>query len=82
MVEKIFGQIDTLVEILYSVDKDDIDKKFMELVEGLLQLIETENLAGNPEFNNILLELQNAYVKKDLVELADVLNYRLKPFVK
>lgn len=82
MVEQVLEKIDTLIEILYSVDKNDIDKNFMELIESLLQLVEVENLAGNLEFNQILMELQNAYVKKDLVELADVLSYRLKPFVE
>lgn len=82
MIGQVIDKIDNMVEILYSVDKNDIDKNFMELIESLLQLVEVENLAGNPEFNQILTELQNAYVKKDLVELADVLNYRLKPFVE
>lgn len=82
MIECVLEKIDNLVEILYSADKNDIDKNFMELIESLLQLVEEENLAGNLEFNQILLELQNAYVKKDLVDLADVLNYRLKPFIE
>ena len=82
MVEQVLNKIDNLVEILYSVDKNDIDKNFMELIESLLQLVEAENIAGNLEFNQILVELQNAYVKKDLVDLADVLNYRLKPFIE
>lgn len=82
MRKVIIEQIERIIEILYSVDKNDIDKNFMNLIESLLQLVEVENLVGNPEFNQILTELQNAYVKKDLVDLADVLNYRLKPFVE
>lgn len=82
MLELVLEKIDNLIEILYSVDKNGIDENFMELIEVLLQLVEAEKLTGNVEFNQILMELQNAYVKKDLVELADVLKYRLKLFLQ
>ena len=82
MKATILQQIEKLIEVIYSIDKNGIDKAFLELVDSLIPFMEEEGLAGDMEFNTILTELQNAYVKKDLVELADVLNYRLKLFVE
>lgn len=82
MRENILQQVDSIVEILYSVDKVGLDKAFVVLVESLFKLVEEENLINSVEFNQILVELESAYTKKDLVDLADVLLYKLKVFLE
>jgi CRISPR/Cas system-associated protein Csm6 len=82
MREECFAQIEKIVDILYSPDKVGVDEAFVELLDKLFVLIEKEGLAESAELNQILLELQNAYAKKDLVDLADVLLYRLKVYLE
>jgi hypothetical protein len=80
--EECFAQIEKIVDILYSPDKAGVDEAFVELIDKLFALIEKEGLAESLELNQILLNLQNAYAKKDLVDLADVLLYQLKVFLE
>lgn len=82
MREECFAQIEKIVDILYSPDKAGVDEAFVELIDKLFALIEKEGLAESLELNQILLNLQNAYAKKDLVDLADVLLYQLKVFLE
>lgn len=82
MRKAVLQQIDKLVIIIYSIDKAGLDKAFIDLIDMLMKLIEEESFADCIELNQILLELQNAYVKKDLVDLADVLQYSLKTFLE
>jgi hypothetical protein len=82
MREECFAQIEKIVDILYSPDKVGVDEAFVELIDKLFALIEKEGLAESLELNQILLDLQNAYAKKDLVDLADVLLYQLKVFLE
>ena len=80
MKEKVIQKIDDIVEIIYSIDKVNLDQAFVELIDCLVAYIDQEQLVNNVELNEILLNLQNSYSKKDLVELADVLLYQLKAF--
>ena len=82
MKKKVVEQIDNIVAIIYSIDKVNLDQAFVELIDCLVVYIEQEQLINDVELNEILLSLQNAYSKKDLVELADVLLYELKEFVE
>lgn len=82
MRESILQQIDKMIVIIYSIDKVGLDQAFVDLIDMLLKLIEEESFASCVELNQILLELQNAYMKKDLVDLADALQYSLKTFLE
>lgn len=80
MKEKVVQQIEYIVEVIYSIDKMNLDQAFVELIDRLVAYIDQKQLVNNVELNEILLNLQNSYNKKDLVELADVLLYQLKAF--
>ena len=82
MREVVLQQIGRIINIIYSIDKIALDEAFAVLIESLFKLVEEEIFISNGEFNQILVELEDAYTKKDLVDLADVLLYRLKPFLE
>lgn len=82
MRETVLQQIEDMVAIIYSIDKQGLDKAFVELIDNLLKLVDKEQLEGNEGFNQVLLNLQESYIKKDLVELADVLQYQLRLFLE
>lgn len=78
MKEEVLEQIDILVERIYSVDKPGLDEGFAALIRGLLALVDRIPAEAVTQLNEILLQLEAAYIKKDLVELADILIYELK----
>lgn len=82
MKEILLEEITHIIDIIYSADKVGLDTAFVELIDSLLRMVEEQGLTANMEFNKILIELQAAYIKKDLVDLADVLSYQLKPFIE
>lgn len=67
-------QLEKIVSIIYMPDKPNFETEFV----ALLDLIE-KNLSKISDVNRHMLSLQNAYVKKDYVDLADELLYELKP---
>lgn len=80
MKGEVLLQIDKIIEIIYSVDKVGIDNEFLVLIDMLVASVNEEQIAENSSLNTILLNLQEAYEKRDLVDLADVLLYQLKVF--
>lgn len=80
MRDEVLLQIDKIVDIIYSVDKVGIDDEFLSLIDVLALAVNQEQLSENSSLNAILLNLQEAYEKRDLVDLADVLLYQLKVF--
>ena len=67
--------IDEIVEVIYRLEIKEIEKKIVDLLDGL-ELHIKEN--PNKEWDEVVINLQNAYVKKDYVELADILLYDMK----
>lgn len=80
MKEKLLKQIEQMISVIYSVDKAKLDENFTELIDCLIKAIDEEYIPVNENFNDILIKIQMAYEKKDLVELADLLLYQLKEF--
>lgn len=80
MKDEVLLQIDKIIEIIYSVDKIGIDNAFLVLIDMLVAAVNEEQIAENSSLNVILSNLQEAYERRDLVDLADVLLYQLKIF--
>ena len=71
-------KIEELVEVIYRLEQNQIDKKFIELLNGL-----EEYIAMHQEYqwDSVLLEMQTAYANRNYVRFADLLLYELKPLV-
>ena len=76
MMEKISSQIDKLVNIIYTPDQKDFDREFIIF----LDLMDTYAVKqpANEQLMKMLVTLQQAYIKRDYVEVADVLLYEIK----
>lgn len=61
-------QIEKLVKIIYTPDKTDFEQEFVVLLDGI-----DRALQEGKEIAQYLNPLQEAYVKKDYIALADVL---------
>lgn len=72
MSSKISDQVKNVVEIIYTPDKNNFEQEFMKLLDILDGEIE-----DSTEMQKILLDIQEAYMKKDYVQLADILLYKL-----
>ena len=69
------NQIDCVVKMIYKMDQKEIDRSFVEMLDGLVQYI---NERSTDKINGVLLEIQEAYMKKDYICMADLLLYELK----
>lgn len=76
MMEEIGSQIVKLVNIIYTPDQKDFDKEFIVFLD-LMDVYLTKQ-AENEQLMKMLMTLQEAYIKKDYVEIADVLLYEIK----
>lgn len=79
MDDKLVIVIDDVVDAIYKLEIKKIDAKFVELLDGLDSFIR-EN--PDEKWDNVVIALQNAYIKKDYVEFADVLLYDIKPLIQ
>lgn len=61
-------QIEKLVKIIYTPDKTDFEQEFVVLLDGIEQALQE-----GKEIAQYLNPLQEAYVNKDYIALADVL---------
>ena len=57
------------------MDQKEIDRSFVEMLDGLAQYIDENSM---DRINGTLLEIQEAYMKKNYVCMADLLLYELK----
>lgn len=67
--------IDQVVKVIYQMDQKEIDRSFVEMLDGLAQYIDENSM---DRINGTLLEIQEAYMKKNYVCMADLLLYELK----
>lgn len=78
MKEELLKNIDNLVKSIYELSTKEIENGFIQLLDSIEPLVSAEMEIG---WNTLLINIQEAYVNKNYVELADVLLYKLKPFV-
>ncbi|MEE0347941.1 MAG: hypothetical protein UDS45_05035 [Lachnospiraceae bacterium] len=79
-MEKIIcQQIDDLVDSIYLLDVKKVDQQFIALLDQLDKYISQRT---DISWNEILLNIQEAYMHKNYVRLSDLLLYQLLPIVK
>lgn len=79
MFEGVLSAIDDLINEIYTIDQNQLDKKFVVFIDKLNGLIsELAAIDFQVDISEETLVLQNCYEKRDLVELADYLLYNLK----
>ena len=79
-MEKIIcQQIDDLVDSIYLLDVKKVDQQFIALLDQLDKYISKRT---DISWNEILLNIQEAYMHKNYVRLSDLLLYQLLPIVK
>lgn len=79
-MEKIIcQQIDDLVDSIYLLDVKKVDQQFIALLDQLGKYISQRT---DISWNEILLNIQEAYMHKNYVRLSDLLLYQLLPIVK
>lgn len=79
-MEKIIcQQIDDLVDSIYLLDVKKVDQQFIALLDQLDKYISQRT---DISWNEILLNIQEAYMHKNYVRLSDLLLYQLLLIVK
>ena len=80
MNEKPLEKIDELINIIYTPDQDGLDQAFLQVLDSFGEMIrEMSELGYMVDMTEELVSLQEAYIKKDYIELADSLLYEIKP---
>jgi hypothetical protein len=78
--EKALLAIEEMVEIIYSPDQEELDQEFIKVLDAFEEMVkEMETRGYYVDMTEELGILQTAYLKKDYIELADVLLYDVKP---
>lgn len=81
--EKPLSVLEDLVNIIYSPDQEGLDNAFVDILDAFTELVEGMAVKGyTVDMTEELMLLQSAYMKKDYVELADVLLYDIKPSIQ
>ena len=81
--EKILVTIEELINIIYSPDQNGFDRVLLQILDMFDKMIQDMlELGYTVDMTEELLPLQNAYMKKDYVELADILLYDIKPKIQ
>lgn len=80
MTEKVLNAIENLVESIYCQECDKVHEMFLQLADAFMVFINEVSAIGYTiNIDEEVRALQQAYIKKDYVELADVLLYMVKP---
>ena len=75
MEKQICETIDCLVEAIYHLEMKRLDNTFVQLLDELEEYI-MQKPSGIWE--ELLLHMQDSYIRKDYVRFADILLYKLK----
>lgn len=75
MKEELLENIDNLVKSIYELSTKEIETGFIQMLDNIEPLVSTE---VGIDWNTLLINIQEAYVNKNYVELADLLLYELK----
>lgn len=75
MKEELLENIDNLVKSIYELSTKEIETGFIQLLDSIEPLVSAD---VGIDWNTLLINIQEAYVNKNYVELADLLLYELK----
>ena len=81
MREDFIEYLDDVQNMIFSHDFQNASKTFVDkmyLWEKVISTMTEENIMG---FNNIMLEVFTAQQKEDFLLMADLFEYRVKPFI-
>ena len=78
MEDNIIKLSEDIVDIIYTPDQEGVNEAFIRLLDLLMSFLSQGRIPEGWEINQELLDMQNAFVKKDYGELADVLHYDLR----
>lgn len=78
MEETIKKNVAQLLESIYKLEIKKMDEEFIQLINSIEEYISTYSDKG---WNTVLLNMQDAYSKKDYVRFADILLYELSPML-
>lgn len=82
-MERIQELVEKLVEDIYVGKLDNVSSAFLELIEEIMKYESVMNAKGKTlVMEECLVMIQDAYVKKDYVKLADILLYDLLPSLR
>lgn len=80
MFEKLNESIDNLVGEIYTVDQKNFNQKFILFLDTLEELLQLLRKVGyEVDLTEEMGEIQQAFGKRDMAELADYLLYDFKP---
>lgn len=78
--EAVLAGIEKVTDSIYSPDQEELDSAFLELLNELMAFVESMAQSGySVDMTEELTAIESAYAKRDLVELADILLYDMKP---
>lgn len=80
MFERLNESIDNLVGEIYTVDQKNFSQRFIQFLDTLEKLLQQLLEAGyEVDLTEEMGEIQQAFEKRDMAELADYLLYDFKP---
>lgn len=83
MFEEILLAINELAEEIYTVDQNNVDKKFIAFLDEINKLLtELESAGFHVDMTEEMLTIQKYYEKRDLIELTDYLLYQFKESIE
>ena len=83
MNKEILQKIDNLVGIIYTPDQAGVEQSFVCFIDEMLKVMEEIIQQGKMiEVDDDLINLQNAFTKKDYVLFTDILLYDIKPKIE
>lgn len=69
-------QMERVIQSIYHIDKPNFDMEFVKLLEEIEKCIMQSG--GQINIDDKLLNLQQAYITKNYLDIADILQYELK----
>ncbi len=79
MSNQVYEAIDELIAMIYSSGQTGINDKYIHLLNSLESFLNDKaNIGIIINMNSELLELNEAYLKKDYTLLADIVLYKIK----
>ena len=77
MTKKVAEAVERLVDEIYTVDQKEISECFVCFLNALEEMLGTEQCGIN-HVNEILINLQEAYLHKDYIRMSDILLEKLR----
>ncbi len=81
ILKKLLSYIENLQDLIFACDFKEADKLFLEKIYLLEDVVSKIPLTDLTYFNEIMLEVFSAKQKQDYLLIADLFEYKLKPFL-